>query len=398
MAKEESYWQAQSDCCDYCADLDGKTTSELEGLRPPAHPNCKCEMSDGSISASEHKNRLTDRKIRSDSNSMHLFRAPAIQLSEGKDGKAPEKIQLMRVGTFKMSDGSSVAITPEMLKTIEANFKAGVRRIDVAIDYKHDNENIAAGWVKSVSLSEDGQTLWGDIDWTPKGGQVVIDKEFRYFSPEFRQNYRDNETMKAFGPVLMGGGLTNRPIIKGMEPVIQLSEGAEIPSPKPGPAKPKEKPAMSPMDPAAVDSMDLEQLKALCKDLMGKVSASEQAKVAAETKCAQMEGAAQMAEKTAKFDKMLSEGKVCAAQKEAYLAGDVVKFSELAQPMNPAARGTGAAPSDTAITTKEDAQKEILKLVDVKMSEKKAKTRGDALSLVLAERKDLSKLARGESA
>ena len=43
-------------------------------------------------------------------------------------------------------------------------------------------------------------------------------------SPDFTFNYVDNETLNEYGPTLFGAGLTNRPVIKNMEPVIQLSE------------------------------------------------------------------------------------------------------------------------------------------------------------------------------
>lgn len=401
MAKEESYWVAQPDCCDYCSELDGKTRSELDGQHPPAHPNCKCEWSEP-VSASERGKHLTKLKTKSHSKSMPRLRAPIIQLAEGKDGKAPTRIQLMRVGTFMMSDGRKFSITPKVIKDVETNFKQKTRVSDIPIDYKHDNDDIAAAWIKSVAAEQDGTELWGEVDWTPNGERVVSEKEFRYFSPEFHPNYQDNEAGKRHGATLLGGGLTNRPIIKGMEPVVQLSEYAE-PAPgsvKPGPSVPKEK---TMLDPAAIDTMDIEELKAMCKQLAGQVQASEDAKkasdtakMAAEAKCAELEGAKKMAEKQASFDKMLSEGKVVKAQEKPWLDGDVVKFAELAQPLNTTASGNGASGSGNAkVSTKADAEAEVIKLAEVKLTEKKARNKGDAISLVLAERKDLATLYNG---
>lgn len=148
------------------------------------------------------------------------FRAPALKLSEAPS----QDIQLFRVGTFYHPEYGKFDITPEALKAMETNFKNKIRGIDIAIDYKHDSEDIAAGWIKELYLSSDGKELWAKVDWTPKGSQVLGEKEFRYISPDFTFNYQDNESLKKFGPVLLGAGLTNRPTIKNMEPVVQLSE------------------------------------------------------------------------------------------------------------------------------------------------------------------------------
>lgn len=391
-------WQAQAGCCDYCSGLDGQSSSELDGKHPPAHPNCQCEMvDDGDVKASETRKHLTRIKNLPSSNSMHSFRSPVIALAEGTDGKAPQKIQLLRVGTFLHSNGKQFTVSPETILKLAENFKKGTRKSDIPIDYKHDNDDVAAGWIRGVEPSADGTQLWAEVEWTPKGAQVITEKEFRYFSPEFHPNYQDNESLKYHGPTLLGGGLTNRPIIKGMEPVIQLhefSEAAASPTPE-GQKKPKENPvkaAEMPTDPAQIDAMEPDALKALCKSMMAEMASMKTASSQMAEKVAGMETAQKCAEKKASFAKMLSEGKVVAAQEQAWIDGDVIKFAELSKPLNPAAAGNGAPGEGAAISTKADAQAEVLKLAEVKMTEKKAKNKGEAISLVLAERKDLSKL------
>lgn len=147
-----------------------------------------------------------------------------IKLAE--DGAAPSELQILRVGKFSHPRYGDFEITPKMLAEFKTNFDNNVRRVDPAIDYKHDNEDVAAGWPKAVVLRDGGKSLWfSDIKWTPKGEQVLKDKEFRYFSPEFVQQWTDPETGKTYNNVLFGGGLTNRPFIKGMEPITKLGEG-----------------------------------------------------------------------------------------------------------------------------------------------------------------------------
>ena len=136
----------------------------------------------------------------------------------------PETIQLMRVGTFYDERYGKVEITPLILTEMEKNFNNNVRKIDIALDFSHNSDGPAAGWIKRVKLSQDGQELWGEIDWTNAGKENLLGKEFRYVSPDFTFAYKDNETLEEHGAVLLGAGLTNRPVIKNMAPAITLHE------------------------------------------------------------------------------------------------------------------------------------------------------------------------------
>ncbi len=48
-------------------------------------------------------------------------------------------------------------------------------------------------------------------------------------SIDFTDNHQDVESLETFGPLLYGFALTNRPFVKGMKPVVQLSDDAEVP-------------------------------------------------------------------------------------------------------------------------------------------------------------------------
>jgi phage I-like protein len=159
------------------------------------------------------------------------FRASpvAIQLDESLASSShqtgvPSDVQVMRVGTYYSDQYGKFEITKEVLLSMKNNFDQNVRGVDLAIDYKHDSEDIAAGWIKNIYLKNDNTELWATVDWTKNGQKVLSDKEFRYLSADFDFNYQHNETKEKHGPTLYGAGLTNRPFIKSMKPVVELSE------------------------------------------------------------------------------------------------------------------------------------------------------------------------------
>lgn len=336
---------------------------------------------------------------------MATFKTPGIAIALAENESVGEKVQLFRVGTFHHADYGKFEITPDMLKKMAENFSTKVRGVDLAIDYKHDSDDVAAGWIKEVHLSEDGNALWATVEWTPKGKKVLSDKEFRYVSPEFSGDYQDNESLKKFGPTLLGAGLTNRPVIKRMEPVIELAEmkpeeskpcdekkgidSAEPAQPQPQ-QKTKEKKGVvmdyKAMEPAELEKLSPEELKAMVMELMAKMKEMEAAKGAMGEKVAAMEQEKALSEKKDAFAKLLSEGKACKAQEEAYLANDMIKFAELASSVKLNEKGTAQTAQPM---TSEDAYSEVKKLAGAKVADKSAKTLGEAISKVLHERKDL---------
>jgi hypothetical protein len=107
------------------------------------------------------------------------------------------------------------------LERFANSVKTKVRGIDPDIDYDHKaRTGEAAGWVKNAEARPDG--LWLQVEWTPPAAQRIKNKEYRYFSPEFYNEWTDAQGVK-HTDVLFGGGLTNRPFLKDLIPV-NLSE------------------------------------------------------------------------------------------------------------------------------------------------------------------------------
>lgn len=134
----------------------------------------------------------------------------------------PHIIELAKVVQGVHAAYGKVAITTEMLESFARNFTEGVVGVDLMIDYDHEQRG-AAGWVKSVFVSNDGSTLFGEVKWTPKGAKTLSDREFRYFSPEFTENYVHPHTGVSHGPTMLGGGLVNRPFLK-MDAIVTFKE------------------------------------------------------------------------------------------------------------------------------------------------------------------------------
>lgn len=95
---------------------------------------------------------------------------------------------------------------------------------------------------------------------------------------------------------------------------------------------------------------------------------------------------AALAEKENQFNKLLSEGKAIPAQKEAWMAGDVVKFAELAGKANLSESGNGGSGKKF----EGDVQDEIKKLADAKMKADEDLDFAGAVKLVLSENKELA--------
>lgn len=308
----------------------------------------------------------------------------AIVLAEGAKA-APEKIQVIRTGTFHHEKYGKFEITKSHLLAFKKNFDAKVRGIDIALDYGHDSEGEAAAWFKSIELSDDGQELWAVPEWTPTGADAVLAKRFRYVSADFNFDYQDNETLEKHGPTLLGAGLTNRPVVKGQAPVIELTEG------KGSEVDPKDK--MIEELKAKIAELEsklsgqlgeMKKVEAMEKELSDKTAQLSEAK----TNLAKFQEESKKAEKKQQFDTKLSEGVVVEAQRDAFMAGDMTKFMELAQPVKLSAKGTGVNPPPSGEMSAED---EVIELAQKAVADKRASDVVDGIRLVLSENKDLRK-------
>lgn len=135
-------------------------------------------------------------------------------------GQAPEWIRLLPMGLVRSTQGNFLVDEVAEQLVLSAFTSRG---IDVVIDYEHqtlgkeysspDGTAPAAGWVRAMEARPDG--VWGRVEWTPRGAQMVANREYRYHSPVV---YPDKKTRRA--TALMSIALTNDPAILGAEALV----------------------------------------------------------------------------------------------------------------------------------------------------------------------------------
>jgi hypothetical protein len=348
-------------------------------------------------------------------------------VSTGSENRV-RSMQILRTGEFSDPRYSRFEISKTMLADLVKNFSEGVRGVIPALDYKHESDDVAAGWFKALYLKDEGNELWADIEMTPKGEKILADKEFGYVSADFDTEYQDNESLRKFGCVLLGAGLTNRPVIKRMESVIQLSEKEKDPvsekiSKLVGEGYPQEQAVAIALEMERKGKLSeeeqkmeekMKEMEAKLSEMEGKLAESEKmcaeykAKLeemekkampemmpegempeekkpeieielaAAKKELAEVKGKLTLAEKTSEFSVLLSEGKACEAQREAFIAGDMKSFIEKAVPVKLAEAGHAAKPP----VDDKQPEDEILSLAK-KLSEEKNLSMKEAISQVL---------------
>lgn len=155
-------------------------------------------------------------------NKLHELRT-LVTIQANDEGKLPTEIEILQAGTWRTPYHGNFEVTPQNLQEYVNNFKNDVRASSsthgLPIDFEHNTHGGAAGWIKDLEVR--GASLWASIEWNKKGAEAVANKEYKFFSPEFQpEEYEDPEQAGVFiDNVLMGGGLTTRPLFKGLTPV-----------------------------------------------------------------------------------------------------------------------------------------------------------------------------------
>lgn len=150
------------------------------------------------------------------------FLSQAVQLA---DGSTQTWVTLTRTGNFSDPRYGEFAITPAMLAQMVDNFDKRVLGQDVFIDVSHKPSDGAAG--KVLKLGVEGGRLRALVQWTPFGVDAIKQRGFAYLSAEYHEAWKDNEQQQPHGCVLLGAGLTVRPVISRLDPV-QLSHPDDL--------------------------------------------------------------------------------------------------------------------------------------------------------------------------
>jgi hypothetical protein len=157
----------------------------------------------------------------------------SVELEESSNGTW---IQAFTEGTYNHPLFGEMKFDAGRLKRFADSVNNRTRGVQPDIDYEHKMfSGEAAGWVKSAEY-RNGKGLHIQVEWTPKARAAIANKEYRYFSPTFADEWEDPKSQKVHKDVMFGGALTNRPFLKDLLPV-NLSEifAEEVPAPKPDP-------------------------------------------------------------------------------------------------------------------------------------------------------------------
>jgi hypothetical protein len=134
-------------------------------------------------------------------------------------------IQLARTGSFVSKRYGKFAITKDDLSQMSVNFRDITPKspTELPIDYDHlsmdpkkPGDGIAAGWLKKVELRENGEELWGQVEWTPDAAERIEKKEYRFVSPSFIKDHTHKNGQK-IGTTLLAAAITNHPFLEGMQ-------------------------------------------------------------------------------------------------------------------------------------------------------------------------------------
>ena len=259
------------------------------------------------------------------------FNDGEIHLNSG----APHIIEIARVSEGEHPVHGLVKITQEDLESFEQNHKSKVTGVDLSVNEDH-KMNEAFGWFKDVFLSYDKQTLYASIAWNSKGTAALSEKEYRYFSPELRFNYKHPHTGEEHGATLVGGALTNYPFLK-MDAIVELNQKSQT-----GEIKVSEK------------TIDLNEHNEALLDLNTKLTnqgaeleTSKAKNIELSAKIVELEDAKKKADQEKVHEKLFTENKISKAQLVALNEGKtMLEVLALNVELNTKEKGSAATEDD----------------------------------------------------
>jgi len=136
----------------------------------------------------------------------------AIPPASGQDA-VPDWIHLLPAGEIRTADGRGPYSVKDMDRIIASLEAAGGK---LAIDENHSTDlaapkggpSPARGWIVALEKRLDG--LWGKVDWSQTGKQLMMDHAYRYISPVILHR-KDNSIIG-----LVRAALTNAPNLRGL--------------------------------------------------------------------------------------------------------------------------------------------------------------------------------------
>jgi len=161
---------------------------------------------------------------------MNALTVAAIHTSLPAEGGLPTWIQLVPAGTFSGMDGRGPYKLDDPQTVIRTSLADGKLPIDEnhATDFalKSGIPSPARGWIIAMEARPDG--IWGRVDWTPTGAELVSGRAYRGISPVFECDKNGNVLR------VQRAALTNTPNLQqlatlhfGAAPMASVTGGAQ---------------------------------------------------------------------------------------------------------------------------------------------------------------------------
>jgi hypothetical protein len=142
-------------------------------------------------------------------------------------GAAPRSvIQVAKTGSFQSKRYGKFSITRDDLAQMLHNFNNVTPKAPtlLPVDWDHlsmqesvrPGDGAAAGWMKRLELRDGGDTLWAEVEWTPKGAEAIKNREYQFVSPSFVKDHTHKDGQK-IGTTLLAAAITNHPFLEGMQ-------------------------------------------------------------------------------------------------------------------------------------------------------------------------------------
>ncbi|EAH7284691.1 hypothetical protein E7O31_02080 [Campylobacter jejuni] len=123
-------------------------------------------------------------------------------------------------GEWKGHNNGRFKVDDKDLNSMIDNFNQ--KKIDLVIDYEHQslkNEKApAAGWIKELYLENDA--LMAKAEFNEEAKKYIANKQYRYLSPVFEFNSKDNKSGELVRAKLHSVALTNTPFIDELGELI----------------------------------------------------------------------------------------------------------------------------------------------------------------------------------
>lgn len=136
----------------------------------------------------------------------------AMPIEAAPDGTVPEWVHLLPAGVIETNDNRGPYTVPDM-QAVVARLGAGDK---LALDECHASDLAAPhgrpaparGWIVELQARADG--LWGKVEWTDAGKQLMADRAYRGLSPVILHD-KKNQVL-----AVLRASLINTPNLKGL--------------------------------------------------------------------------------------------------------------------------------------------------------------------------------------